>query len=66
MRRNNHRRNKSARRTLDLAMELRLINDAAHTPLAARAEALAWLRRWKRRPERTFWEVQPTGGQRLL
>lgn len=66
MRRNNDRRGRHTRRTLDLAMELRLIEDAARTPLGRRAEALAWIRRWKRRPERTFWEVVPTGGQRLL
>jgi hypothetical protein len=47
-------------------MELRLIDDARHTPVGTRAEALAWLRRWRRRPDRVFWEVQPTGGRRLI
>ena len=66
MRKNGNRRRRNARLKLELALELRLIDDALHTPVAARAEALAWLRRWRRRPDRVFWEVQPTGGQRLI
>jgi hypothetical protein len=55
-----------ARLKLELAMELRLIDDARHTPIGMRAEALAWLRRWRRRPDRVFWEIEPTGGRRLV
>ena len=66
MRTNGDRRGRKARFRRDLAMELRLIDDARHSPVRTRAEALAWLRRWRRRPERVFWEVQPTGGLRLI
>ena len=66
MRKNGDGRRRKPRLRLELAMELRLIDDARHTPVRTRAEALAWLRRWRRRPERVFWEVQPTGGQRLI
>jgi len=66
MRTNGDKQHRKARLTLDLAMELRLIDDALHSPIRTRAEALAWLHRWRRRPDRVFWEVQPTGGQRLL
>jgi hypothetical protein len=66
MRTNGDNRGRKARLKLELAMELRLIDDAVHTPVHRRAEALAWLRRWRRRPDRVFWEVQPTGGRRLL
>jgi len=66
MRTNGDKQHRKARLKLNLAMELRLIDDLRHTPVRTRAEALAWLRRWRRRPDRVFWEVQPTGGQRLL
>ena len=66
MSRNGEERGSKRRLMQELAMELRLIDEARHTPLRGRAEALAWLRRWRRRPERVFWEVQPTGGLRLL
>jgi hypothetical protein len=66
MRTNGDRRGRKAGLRLELALELRLIDDARHTPVRTRAEALAWLRRWRRRPKRVFWEVQPTGGQRLI
>ena len=35
-------------------------------PAGARRDLLAWLRRWRRRPERVFWEVTPTGEWRRL
>ena len=66
MRTNGDRRGSRERLRLELALELRLIDEARRTPVSRRAEALAWLRRWRRRPERVFWEVQPTGGQRLI
>jgi enoyl-CoA hydratase/carnithine racemase len=66
MRTNGDKRGRKARLKLELALELRLIDDARHTPDHLQREALAWLRRWRRRPDRVFWEVQPTGGQRLL
>jgi hypothetical protein len=66
MRTNGDKQRRKARLKLDLTMELRVIDDAVHTPLGLRAEALVWLRRWRGRPARVFWEVQPTGGQRLL
>jgi len=50
-------------------MEVRIIDDAVHTPIGMRAKALAWLRRWRRwrhRPDRVFWEIELTGGRRLL
>ena len=66
MPRNGDRRRRNARLKLELALELRLIDDARNTPIGTRAEALAWLRRWRRRPDRVFWEIEPTGGQRLI
>jgi len=51
---------------LRLSWELSIIDDARHTPDRSQRKAIAWLRRWRGRPERVFWEVQPTGGQRLL
>ncbi len=66
MRRNGEKRARKARLAYELALELRLVDHARHTPVRTRAEALAWLRRWRRRPGRVFWEVQPTGGLRLL
>ena len=66
MGKNGDRRRRNARLRLELALELRLIDHARHTPVRTRAEALAWLRRWRRRPDRVFWEIEPTGGLRLL
>ena len=66
MGKNGDRRRRKARLKLELALELRLIEDARHTPIRTRAEALAWLRRWRRRPDRVFWEIEPTGGRRLV
>ena len=66
MGKNGDRRRRNARFKLELAMELRLIDDALHTPVRTRAEALNWLRRWRRRPDRGFWEIEPTGGRRLI
>ena len=66
MPRNGDRRRRNARLKLELAMELRLIDDARNTPVRTRTEALAWLRRWRRRPDRVFWEIEPTGGRRLI
>ena len=63
---NGDRRSRKARLKFELAMELRLIDDARHTPLGIRTEALAWLRRWRRRPDRVFWEIEPTGGRKLV
>jgi len=50
----------------ELAMELHAIDDALHTPTGIPTEALAWMRRWHRRPGRVFWVTEPTGGQRRL
>jgi hypothetical protein len=66
MRTNGDNRGRKARLKLELTMELRVIDDAVHTPLGTRAEALAWMRRWRRRPDRVFWEIEPTGGRRLV
>ena len=66
MRRNGEKRGRKARLVFELALELRLVEHARHTPVKARAEALAWLRRWRRKPRRVFWEVRPTGGLRML
>ena len=66
MRTNGDNRARKARLKLELAMELRVIDDSVHTPVGIRAEALAWLRRWRRRPDRVFWEIEPTGGRRLV
>ena len=66
MRTNGDKRRRKARLKLDLAMELRLIDDLRpHAGLdAGRGTGLA--ARWRRRPDRVFWEVQPTGGRRLV
>ncbi len=66
MKKNGDNQGRKARLTLELAMELRVIDDARHTPEATQAQALVWLRRWRHRPDRVFWEVQPTGGLRML
>jgi len=66
MKNNGEKRGSKARLTLELAMELRLIDNARRTSDSTQREALVWLRRWRHRPDRVFWEVQPTGGQRLL
>jgi len=69
MRRSGKKRGRKARLTRQLAMEVRIIDDAVHTPIGMRAKALAWLRRWRRwrhRPDRVFWEIELTGGRRLL
>lgn len=66
MSRNGDRRDGTRRLVHELALELRLIEDVRRAPVPVRVQALAWIRRWRRRPERVFWEVQPTGGQRLV
>lgn len=66
MRTNGDKRGSNARLALDLVMEVCLIDDAVHTPLGTRAQALAWLRRWRRKPGRVFWRVLPTGGLRMV
>jgi len=40
--------------------------EVRRVPAGARAELLAWLRGWRRRPERIFWEITPTGERRQL
>ncbi len=66
MHRNGKKRRRKPRPRREVAMEVRIIDDARHTPVRLRAEAVAWMRRWRRRPGRVFWEVELTGGQRLL
>lgn len=66
MTRNGDNRRREEGFVFKLALELAIIDDARHTPDGSRRKALAWLRRWRRRPERVFWEVQPTGGQRRV
>ena len=66
MSKNGHRRDATRTLALELALERQLIEDVRRAPIPVRAQALAWLRRWRRRPERIFWEVQPTGGRRLV
>ncbi len=69
MHRNGEKQSRKARLRRVQAMEVRIIDDAVHTPIGMRAKALAWLGRWHRwrhRPDRVFWEIELTGGQRLL
>jgi hypothetical protein len=35
-------------------------------PAAARTAYLAWLRPWRKRPERVFWVVKETGGRKQV
>jgi hypothetical protein len=35
-------------------------------PVRAQADLLAWLRNWRRSPERVFWEVDDSGEWRRL
>ncbi|MGQ9599770.1 MAG: hypothetical protein ACUVWZ_10165 [Anaerolineae bacterium] len=35
-------------------------------PIEVRWELLVWLRRFRRRPERVFWEITPSGEWRRL
>ena len=51
---------------LKLFWEQSIINDARHSPDRSQRKAISWMRRWRHRPERVFWEVQPTGGQRQV
>jgi len=59
MKNNGHKRN--------LPAEIAFHQKALTIPPAARPRLLAWLRRAKRRPPRTFWLLDPlTGDWRLL
>ena len=69
MHRNGDKQGRKARLRRVQAMEVRIIDDAVHTPIGMRAKALAWLSRWhcwRHRPDRVFWEIERTGGRRLL
>ncbi len=66
MKKNGDNRGRKSHLSHELTMELRVIDHARHSPVRTRAAALAWLRRWRHRPDRVFWEVQPTGGLRML
>jgi hypothetical protein len=61
---NGDNRRREQRVFFKLSWELSIIDDARHSPDGSQRKAIAWMRGWKRRPERVFWEVQPTGGQR--
>lgn len=50
----------------DYRWEVEFAREVRQLPPAARRDLLAWLRRWRRRPERIFWEVTPTGERRRL
>ncbi len=47
-------------------LECRFEAAARRLPAAHRPRLLSWLRRNRRRPERIFVEILPTGGWRLL
>lgn len=62
---NNGNRRPGAGR-LRFGLELRFRQEVRRMQPGARRQALAWLRRNPRRPERIFWEILPTGGRRQL
>ena len=66
MSRNGEKRDRNARPTLQQAAVLRVIYNAYHTPQGIQLQALAWMRGWRQRPDRIFWQVLPTGGRRLV
>jgi hypothetical protein len=47
-------------------LELRFQQEIGQMAPHAQRQALAWLRRKRRLPERVFWEILPTGGRRRL
>ena len=57
---------KKKRRRPEFSLEVAFEQEVRRVPAGARAELLAWLRGWRRRPERIFWEITPTGERRQL
>ena len=54
------------RRPRDYYLEMTFERQVRRMPVKAQADLLAWLRHWRRSPERVFWEMDPTGGWRQL
>lgn len=50
----------------DPLLEARFEEEVLRLPPDARAQVLAWLRHWRRRPGRIFWEVTATGEWRRV
>ena len=44
--------------------DLRFENQIRAADIGARLQAVEWIRRWKKRPHRTFWEIDPITGER--
>jgi len=62
MKKNGHRR-----WTLAFSQEIAFERHARAMSPPARTGLLGWIRRFRRRPARTFWEIDPrTGDWRLL
>lgn len=60
------RRSAGRPRRLDFGLELAFELEVRQSPIPVRAESLAWLRAWRRRPGRVFWVMDGLGGWRCL
>jgi hypothetical protein len=50
----------------EFELEVAFEQEVRRMPAGTRAEVLAWLRGWRRRPDRVFWEITPTGERRRI
>ncbi len=63
---NRKRKTQRQRRPRDYHLEMTFERQVRHMPARAQADLLAWLRNWRRSPERVFWEMDATGEWRRL
>jgi hypothetical protein len=59
-----HKQKKRKRREYGQVVQFEV--EVLRTPKAARPDLLAWLRRWRRQPERLFWVADETGKRRQV
>jgi hypothetical protein len=57
---------KKRRRPPEFELEVAFEQQVRRMPTGTQAELLAWLRGWRRRPDRVFWEITPTGERRRI